>query len=137
MTKLFWDTNVFLDAMLQNREFKEAPISILNSCSNGEILGYTSGISFANITYFLQKATTSNADILLRQILKSVQIITLEKEDFAKALSYKFKDIEDAYQLVAAQKVTDVEFLITRNIKDYKQSPIPIVTPEQYEKQGY
>lgn len=118
--------------MLKDRVFKEAPVKILNLCSQKNIEGYTSGISFANVTYFIQKATKEKVEDLLNAILEHIQIIALEKADFLKALKYRFPDIEDAYQLVAAEKAVGIDFLITRNIKDFKKSSIPVITPEGF-----
>lgn len=132
--KVFLDTNVFLDAMLENRQFKEAPVKILNLCSQKRIDAYTSDISFANITYFIQKATRGNVEVLLRAILEDITIVSFEKADFIKALKFGFADIEDAYQGVAAEKIGDVDYLITRNIKDFKKSSIPVITPEDFVK---
>lgn len=128
---VFLDTNVFLDAMLQNRKFKKAPIEMLNLCSKGVIKGYTSGINLANITYFIQKATEENVTQVLISILKYIETVPLEKKDFLKALTYTFKDIEDAYQCVAAEKINP-EFLITRNIKDFKRCSVTVITAERF-----
>lgn len=130
--KVFLDTNLFLDAMLQNREFKKAPIELLNMCSRGKLMGYTSGISIGTITYFLQKATKSNASDLINAILKYVEVVSLSKEDFLLALTYGFQDLEDAYQCVAAEKAEGIDYIITRNEKDFKESKIPAITAEKF-----
>ncbi len=97
--KIFLDTHLFLDAMLENRLFKDALVQILNLCSQKKVKAYTSGISFANVTYFIQKATKGNIADLLTAILEDIQIVSLEKVDFLKALKYAFSDMEDAYKL--------------------------------------
>jgi predicted nucleic acid-binding protein len=128
---VFLYANVFLDAMLQNRKFKKAPIEILNLCSKGKIKGYTSGINLANITYFIQKATEENVTEVVSSILKYIEIVPLEKKDFIKALTYNFGDPEDAYQCVASEKAK-AKYLITRNIKDFKKCSATIMTTEEF-----
>ena len=43
----------------------------------------------------------------------------------------KFNDFEDNIQIHAAQK-NSCDYIITRNIKDYKHSAIPVLTAEQF-----
>ena len=49
------------------------------------------------------------------------------------ALTSKLKDLEDAIQLYAA-KERKIKYLVTRNIKDYKDSEVTAVTAEEYNK---
>ena len=48
-----------------------------------------------------------------------------------KGLSSKFTDFEDALQYHCAVNM-DCNILITRNEKDYKESEIPVMTPDEY-----
>ena len=48
-----------------------------------------------------------------------------------KGLSSKFTDFEDALQYHCAIKM-DCKILITRNEKDFKESEIPVMTPDEY-----
>jgi hypothetical protein len=47
------------------------------------------------------------------------------------ALSSDFKDFEDALQHYSAIEVKS-DLIITNNIKDYKTSLIPVMTPKQF-----
>ena len=47
------------------------------------------------------------------------------------ALKSRLNDFEDAVQYYTA-KSAKADFIITRNIKDYKQSTIPVFTAEQF-----
>ena len=40
-------------------------------------------------------------------------------------------DFEDALQVAAAVMVK-ADFILTRNLKDYKKSPIPVMAPEEF-----
>lgn len=105
---------------------------MLNLCSEKKINACTSGINIANVTYFIQKATKANAEKLLFSILQYLRIVALEKKDFLTALSYGFKDIEDAYQCVAAEKEGNIDYIITRNTKDFKDCSVPSITAEDF-----
>jgi len=51
-----------------------------------------------------------------------------------QALNSKFKDFEDALQNYAAVNFGDVDVILTRNIKDFKNSENGALTPEEYLK---
>ncbi len=46
------------------------------------------------------------------------------------ALTFPMADFEDAMQVAAAQ-AAGAQHIVTRNIRDFVNSPIPAVTPEQ------
>jgi len=48
-----------------------------------------------------------------------------------KGLASKFSDFEDALQYNCAVQM-DCNILITRNGKDFKESIIPVLTPDEY-----
>jgi len=47
------------------------------------------------------------------------------------ALSVDFNDFEDAVQFMIARE-EGMDFIVTRNIKDSRHSPIPVLTPSQF-----
>lgn len=53
--------------------------------------------------------------------------------DYGRELS-DFKDFEDALQNYSAQQEKGLTLIITRNIKDYKNSRLAVMTPEDYLK---
>lgn len=48
-----------------------------------------------------------------------------------KGLSSKFADFENSLQYYCAVK-TECHIIITRNAKDFKESDIPVLTPDEY-----
>ncbi len=57
----------------------------------------------------------------------------MESDIIDLAFDKAFSDFEDAIQYLVAKRYNCDE-IITRNIKDYKQSDIPVLTPEQFLK---
>ncbi len=51
-----------------------------------------------------------------------------------QALALDFKDFEDAMQVAAALRFR-ADRLVTRNLKDYRNSPIPVVSPTGFLKE--
>ena len=68
-----------------------------------------------------------NTATVLEQILAQLEIVELNKQDFLSALQLPFRDLEDAYQYIAATKVIGVDCIVTQNLRDFKHSTIPVM----------
>ena len=66
---------------------------------------------------------------LLKGLAQLVEIIGVEKMILGKALSSDFKDFEDAIQYFAADSITEMDGIITRNQNDFKKSKLPVLAP--------
>lgn len=66
------------------------------------------------------------------QILEYCQIISVGDFEIRNAFRNGFNDFEDAIQFETAVQNPSVEAIITRNIKDYKLSSIPVYTPDSF-----
>ena len=61
-----------------------------------------------------------------------VDILKVDGDIVKSALTSDFKDFEDSIQYFAAQEHKKVDCIITRNTKDYKDSSLPVMTPETF-----
>ena len=57
-----------------------------------------------------------------------------DKNEIKQALNSNFRDFEDALQNYSAVLNGEVDLIITRNIKDFKNSELGVMTPESYIK---
>ena len=63
-----------------------------------------------------------------------MKITTTTPVDYStieKSIESKFKDFEDAMQYFSA-KHEDIDYIITRNKKDYSASDIPVFEPQEF-----
>lgn len=133
MAKVFLDTNVFLDLFLERGEFADASETILLWCEEGELTGITSALNVANIYYIVRKQRSkSETKKVIRNLLGFIGIANTTKKDLILAIESEFNDFEDAIQHYSALNVDDINFIITRNIKDFNHSTIPVITPEDF-----
>ena len=58
-------------------------------------------------------------------------IVDLKPEDIVNAVESDMSDYEDAV-IAATAKRNRIDFIITRNTKDFKESPVPVLTPSQF-----
>ncbi len=126
------DANIILD-VLQKREphYKYSAI-IWKLCETCKVTGYVSVLTFMNMVYILRKELTPEK---IEEVYKALSLIftfeDLTEEDVKNALMKKHKDFEDAVQMETAERV-GVDFIITRNVKDFMKSPIPAYTPLEF-----
>ena len=58
-------------------------------------------------------------------------VIPVDVDVLKKGFRSKHKDFEDAIQIFCASSVENIDGIVTRNIKDFKNSEIPVLTPEE------
>lgn len=133
MVKVFLDPNVFLDLFLARGKFADASETILLWCEQGELTGVTSALNIANIYYVVRKQRLkSETKKVIKNLLGFIGIANTTKKDLILAIESDFNDFEDAIQHYSALNVDDINFIITRNIKDFNHSAIPVITPEDF-----
>ena len=132
MSKVFVDTDVILDFMLARTPFAMDAAWIFSLSERKEISICTTGLVFSNAYYILRKLGSHKRVIeKLTQLAKMIEVIGLHKIAVINALGSNFTDFEDALQHYAAVS-ENVKIIITRNTKDYKNSELAVLTPDQY-----
>ena len=131
--KVFVDTNLFIDILLDREPFSKSAALIFKLCENSMLEGYVAPITLNNIYYICRKA--KHIEEIKGYLLDIVTIFTVavfDSESVKKANRYKINDYEDALQYAMASQNT-CEYLITRNTKDFKKlDKLKVVTPEAF-----
>lgn len=134
MDKIFLDTNVIIDSLGTRVPFDEDADIILSLADKKLIEALISSLSFSNIYYILRKSI--NPGVLIEK-LKTLSTITTTLNVNSKiiqlALNSDFKDFEDTIQYYTAIE-GKANIIVTRNLKDFSKSEIPVLTPEDYIK---
>ena len=132
MQKIFLDTDVILDVLAKRMPYYLHSAELLSEVEKNHIAAFTSPIVFANLYYILRKLKTKEYALQsLRKLRIIVQIVSVNEQHIDKALNSEFTDFEDAIQHYSAQ-TAQIDYLITRNVKDYKSGFISVCTPEAY-----
>jgi len=135
MQKILIDTDVILDFFFDRKPFSDNAAQILALCESKEIKGYITSVIISNIYYLLRQTATHEKVVeKLIQLISITEVLTTDKEIINKTLNSKFKDFEDALQNFSAELSGEVDLIITRNTKDFKNSSLGIMTPENYLK---
>lgn len=130
--KIFIDTNIIVDLLANRPPFSKFAIEIFSMAEKNKIELFTSSHSIATTHYLLKKYVDERKlrDILYN-LLDFVTVISIDVEVIKKGLKSNIKDFEDALQIVSANKIENVDYIVTRNIKDFKNSNITVLAPEE------
>lgn len=132
MNKVYLDSDVLLDLLLDREPFMEDIALLIEKSLESGVRLYSSPISVTNINYIVGKLENQEkADIKTRKLLKLIEIENVGQGVIDKAATSRFKDFEDAVQNYCAE-MSGHKILITRNVKDYKESKLSILTPKEY-----
>ena len=135
MTKLFIDTDVILDFLTDRQPFSDNATYIFTLIDNQKVIGCTSSLTFSNLYYILRKYSSHKKVISkLEELSRFINILQVDDKIISSALSSDFKDFEDAIQYFTAQTSKKIDLIITRNIRDYRDSELPVMTPETFIK---
>ena len=130
--RVFIDTDIILDVALAREPFFSASKIILAMAENNIIIGNISSNCIANIYYILRKSGgNSKARKFIANIVKYITVITIDHQNILGALKSKFSDFEAALQHSSAVG-NQCEYIITRNIEDYKNAEIKVLLPEEF-----
>jgi predicted nucleic acid-binding protein len=130
--KIFLDSDIILDVLAMRTPHYLDSAAVLTLIENKKIAGFTSPLVFANIYYILKKLKSRKYAIQnLRKLRILINIVPMNQSHIDHALNSRFTDFEDALQHFSA-KSQEMNFIITRNKKDFKHSIIPACTPTEF-----
>ena len=135
MTRILIDTDVILDFFFDRESFAENAAKILSLCESKEIKGFITPVIISNV-YYLLRQTAKHEKVIekLKMLVSITEILVIDKDAILQALNSDFKDFEDALQNYAAELDKEIDVILTRNTKDFKNSSLAVMTPDNYMK---
>ena len=135
MKRILIDTDVILDFFFDREPFSEFAAKIFSLCESNKIQGFVTPVIYNNV-YYLLRQTARHKKVIekLTQLLSITGVLLMDRNVVHQALTSGFKDFEDALQNFSAINDGTIEVIITRNVKDFKQSEIGVLTPENFLK---
>ncbi|MBR0220612.1 MAG: PIN domain-containing protein [Synergistaceae bacterium] len=130
--KLLLDTNILLDVLTEREPFYDISAIIWHKCACKEFSGCISSLSFANMVYNMRKKLTPESiEILAVRMSDIFEFVDLNRLDIIQASKMRWENFEDALQGVAAERIK-ADYIITRNIKDFDNSNVRALSPEDF-----
>ena len=126
------DTKVLLDVLLAREPFCKDGLAVLRAVERGTAHGYIAANSVDNIYYLSRRQLPpEQTKKLLTALLQVVDVVSPGKKDLLRAIAGDMVDLEDAIQAACAVKV-NAQAIITRNAKDYANSPVRPISPAEF-----
>jgi predicted nucleic acid-binding protein len=133
MSKILIDSDIVLDFFFDRKPHADFASVIFSLCEQKKLKGFVTPVIISNVYYLLRK-TANHKKVLekLNLLLSFTGVLTMDREVVIQAINSKFTDFEDALQNYSAIKNGMITHIITRNIKDYKNSAISVLTPKNF-----
>jgi len=132
MKNAFVDTNILIDLLADRAPFSKFAIEIFDLAEKKQVKLFTSSHSYATTHYLLKKHIGEKElrDILY-SLLDFIDLISIDTSIIKKSLLSNHKDFEDAIQIFAANSIANLDFIVTRNLKDFKDAGIVVLPPDE------
>ena len=133
MSRLLIDTNIVIDLLSKRDKFYDEAADLFSRADKKELELTISSLTFANTNYILSKLKSAKeAREILRKFKVLVELLSLDDKVTELALSDdNFPDFEDGLQYYSAME-NQIDLIITRNKKDFKNSKIPVLTAKEF-----
>jgi predicted nucleic acid-binding protein len=130
--KVLIDTNLVLDLLLNRTPFVANAVKIFEQAEKGFIEAYLTANSVTDIVYILRKAYSSDQiRNHLQNMFGFIKIMNVTASDIFGALKLDLPDFEDAV-LMQCAKAVGVDFIVTRNNKDFIDCPVACLSIEEW-----
>jgi len=130
--KLFLDTNILIDLLADRKPFSNSAYIIFKEAKLNRWKIYTSSNSILTCFYILEKEINAkHANHAIETILNRLEIQDISKKEISLALKSKTEDLEDACQIECANKISKLDYIITRDKKGFKHSTLNILHPDE------
>ena len=134
-SKEFVDSDVVIDFFTDREPHVNPASELFDLNERGEVKLHMSAVSINNIYYIVRRYLGHKKTLeVVEELTDMTEIIGTTKKEIVQVLKNNFKDFEDSIQYSSALTISGIEVIITRNIKDYKNSEIAVMTPLSYLK---
>lgn len=131
--KVLFDTCVVFDILTENKfafesfvAYDIAQVRKFESC-----LSVSSTTDLVYLLHSQGNMTTAEARAFAKRFDEQFLLVENSASDVVHAAQSGMKDYEDALVAYSAQRY-GVDLIVTRNKKDFAESPIPAVTPKEF-----
>ncbi len=127
------DTCVIIDALQQREPFAKDAQEICLAVARKEVAGFIPAKFVADIYYIMHRSLHDDAKTrgLLKKLFISFGILDTTAMDCRNALTSQMSDFEDAILAETAYR-NGVEYIVTRNMKDFSRAAVPAITPAEF-----
>ncbi len=132
MKKVLIDLNVILDFLNKKQHHREAA-QLFQFMEEGEVEGFLAAHELVVLTDFLDRQFTSRVKTreTVEKLLGFLQVVEVDEQVIREALQSHIPDFEDAVSEAAARLLA-LDYIVTRDLKDYKKGAVPAISPGEF-----
>lgn len=133
--KILIDTNVVIDALLSREPYNKSANDIFTLSANHIVEMYITASSVTYIYHLLEKNLDNNdtAKQMLGKLYTLAHVLEVTESDCKDALNSPVKNYEYAL-ITQVAKRRKFDFIISRNVEEYNEGKINIITPDEFVK---
>lgn len=133
---LFFDTDILIDIALDRKPFLDDAAKLIDAAENRRFESFIAWHSVSNFYYIVSPKVKKQVAIeFIKDLLQFVNVASTSTKDVLYTTGLPFSDFEDSLQ-VAAAIACKADVIVTRNVKHYKASPIPVHTTTDFIKKN-
>jgi len=132
---IFLDSDVIIDFFTDREPFANSASELFELNEQGKVKIHLSAVSINNIYCITRRFLGHNKSVEVIELLTEMsEIIGTTKQEIIQALKNNFSDFEDSIQYSSALTIKDLDAIVTRNVKDYRNASIAVMTPLNFLK---
>ncbi|MEX0813321.1 MAG: PIN domain-containing protein [Chitinophagales bacterium] len=133
--KLFVDSDVVIDFFTDREPHVNPASELFELNEQGSVKLYLSAVSINNVYYIVRRFLGHKKTLeVVETLTEMTEIVGTTKKEIIQALKNNFTDYEDSVQYSTALMIKDLDIIITRNTKYYRNSLIAVMTPLNFLK---
>lgn len=126
------DLNVIVDVVQHRQPFYKESARVLDAVVRKEANGWVAAHSVTTLFYVIGRLRDRKTAVsAITNLLTAFTVAAVDDQVIRKAMSWGWSDFEDAVQMAAAAQA-GVDYLITRNPRDFKGGVVPVVQPAAF-----
>jgi predicted nucleic acid-binding protein len=128
--KALIDTNVIVDVLERREPFFQDSYRLLQCAVEGKLEAFMSAGSVTDVYYIISRSI-HNAAAARQKIIGLSALVNFRDtlaSDINSALTINMVDFEDAV-IAAIAKREKADYIVTRNEADFKNAPVPAISP--------
>ena len=130
--RVFLDANILLDVVESRPGLVDESTAVLTLAETIHAELHIAWHSLATLYYLMRRGKSEREAMKeIDQILSWASVAPVDAKSPARARLLNFPDFEDAMQCVCAESCL-ADVIVTRNTKDFRQSPIPVMSPAEF-----
>ena len=131
--KLFLDTNVLIDFILERPLFYQPAAMIVSLAAERKIDICVSALSVVTANFICIERCKMPLDVYRRKVdfLRNfIEVCSVDSSDINSSYEANWKDFEDGVQYFSAIR-SGVDYLVTRNVKDFEENDLKVITVDE------